>query len=184
MICFLCVPANHWAPVQDGEEPGQRLQHRHQDQRAANGNGCKLCHWERKGKKTTFKILKQSWLLAVYTNIKTHKKLTSEVIKCLKSVTWTQLHRPKLPVISLTWYSSKHKVYKLHRRYILIFLYYFLNWTVLGSLQILILHTTILIMDICKVPSPQLKALNKHNSHNIHQDGKCYQQFNKNWHII
>ena len=56
----------------------------------------------------------------------------------------------------------------------------FFNWTVLGSMQILILHTTILIMEICKAPTPQLKALNKHTTHNVPRDGKYYQQFNKN----
>ena len=35
------------------------------------------------------------------------------------------------------------------------------------------------IMDICKAPTLRLKVLNKYNTHNVHQDGKCYQQFNK-----
>ena len=37
----------------------------------------------------------------------------------------------------------------------------------------------IITMEVCKVPTLQLKALNKHDTHNIHQDGKCYQQFHK-----
>ena len=35
-------------------------------------------------------------------------------------------------------------------------------------------------MGIPKPPSPRLKALNKHNTHNVHRDGECYPQFNKN----
>ena len=35
-------------------------------------------------------------------------------------------------------------------------------------------------MEICKAPTPQLKVLNKHSTHNVYQDGKCYEQFNKN----
>ena len=38
----------------------------------------------------------------------------------------------------------------------------------------------LIIMEICKAPTPRLKALNKHNTHNVHRDGKCYPQFNKN----
>ena len=34
-------------------------------------------------------------------------------------------------------------------------------------------------MEICKAPTLRLKVLNKHNTHNVHRDGKCYQQFNK-----
>ena len=37
-------------------------------------------------------------------------------------------------------------------------------------------------MEICKESTVRLKALNKHNrysTHNMHRDGKCYQQFNK-----
>ena len=34
-------------------------------------------------------------------------------------------------------------------------------------------------MEICKAPTPPLKVLNKHNTHNVHRDGKCYLQFNK-----
>ena len=34
-------------------------------------------------------------------------------------------------------------------------------------------------MQICKAPTWQLKALNKHNIYNVHQDGECYQQFHK-----
>ena len=33
--------------------------------------------------------------------------------------------------------------------------------------------------EICKAPTLQLKVLNKHNTHNVHQDGKCYLQFSK-----
>ena len=43
-------------------------------------------------------------------------------------------------------------------------------------LQVLI----IIIMEICKAPTPRLKALNKHNTRTVHRDGKCYPQFNKN----
>ena len=35
-------------------------------------------------------------------------------------------------------------------------------------------------MEICKAPTLWLKVLNKYNTHTVHQDGKCYQQFNKN----
>ena len=31
----------------------------------------------------------------------------------------------------------------------------------------------------CKEPTLRLKALNEHNTHNVHRDGKCYKQFNK-----
>ena len=34
-------------------------------------------------------------------------------------------------------------------------------------------------MEIHKVPTPWLKALSKHNTNNVHQDNKCYLQFNK-----
>ena len=38
----------------------------------------------------------------------------------------------------------------------------------------------IIIMEICKVPTLWLKVLNKHNTHNVYRDGKCYELFNKN----
>ena len=44
------------------------------------------------------------------------------------------------------------------------------------------LHTLIMrvIREICKVPTLQLKVLNKqYDTQNVHRDGKCYQQFNK-----
>ena len=34
-------------------------------------------------------------------------------------------------------------------------------------------------MEMCKAPTPRLKALNKHNIHNVHRDGESYPQFNK-----
>ena len=34
----------------------------------------------------------------------------------------------------------------------------------------------IIMMEICKVPTLQLRVLNKHN---VHQDGECYPQCNK-----
>ena len=34
----------------------------------------------------------------------------------------------------------------------------------------------IIMIEICKVPTLQLRVLNKHN---VHQDGECYPQFNK-----
>ena len=39
----------------------------------------------------------------------------------------------------------------------------------------------IIIMEICKVSNLQLNFffLNGHNTHNVHQDGKCYPQFSK-----
>ena len=42
----------------------------------------------------------------------------------------------------------------------------------------------IIIMEICKVPTPQLKALNKHNALCIYWDGQCYPHFNKSYHIM
>ena len=42
------------------------------------------------------------------------------------------------------------------------------------SLQMTPCTLIIIITDICKVPTPRLKALNKHNTHNVHQDGECY----------
>ena len=33
----------------------------------------------------------------------------------------------------------------------------------------------IIITEMCKAPPPRLKALNKHNTRNVHRDGKCYQ---------
>ena len=39
-----------------------------------------------------------------------------------------------------------------------------------------------MVMGICKaptLPTLRLKALNKHDAHNVHRDVKCYQQFNK-----
>ena len=33
-------------------------------------------------------------------------------------------------------------------------------------------------MEICKVPTLLLKLLNKHNTHNVHQDKDCYPHFN------
>ena len=38
----------------------------------------------------------------------------------------------------------------------------------------------IIIREICKVPTLQLKALNKHNTHYAHQDGKCHQELKTN----
>ena len=38
----------------------------------------------------------------------------------------------------------------------------------------------IIIMEICKAPTLRLKAVNKHNTHNVLWDGKCYQQFTHN----
>ena len=38
----------------------------------------------------------------------------------------------------------------------------------------------IIIIQICKSPTLWLKTLNKYNTHNVHQDGNCYQHFNKN----
>ena len=42
----------------------------------------------------------------------------------------------------------------------------------------------IIIMEICQAPTLRLRALNKHNTHNVHQDGKCYEQFNESLHIM
>ena len=38
----------------------------------------------------------------------------------------------------------------------------------------------IIIMEICKAPTLRLKVVNKHNTHNVQRDGKCYQQFTHN----
>ena len=35
-----------------------------------------------------------------------------------KNVTSAQLQRPESPSVTLTWHANKHKVHKLHRRYI------------------------------------------------------------------
>ena len=35
-------------------------------------------------------------------------------------------------------------------------------------------------MEICKAPTLRLKVVNKHNTHNVQRDGKCYQQFTHN----
>ena len=45
-------------------------------------------------------------------------------------------------------------------------------------IKLLIITT---IMEICKAPTLQLKAL---NTHNVHRDEKCYQQFNKKLIVI
>ena len=37
-------------------------------------------------------------------------------------------------------------------------------------IKLLIITT---IMEICKAPTLRLKALNKHNTHNVHRGGKC-----------
>ena len=34
----------------------------------------------------------------------------------------------------------------------------------------------IIIMQICEAPTLRLKALNKHNTHNVHPDGKRYKK--------
>ena len=34
-------------------------------------------------------------------------------------------------------------------------------------------------MEICEVPTPQFKVLNKHNMHDVRRDGDCYPQFSK-----
>ena len=33
--------------------------------------------------------------------------------------------------------------------------------------------------EICKAPTPWVKALNKHSTHNVRKGGKCLPQFNK-----
>ena len=42
-----------------------------------------------------------------------------EVNQRSKDVTQTQQQRPELPTVTLTWHASKHKVHKLHQKYIL-----------------------------------------------------------------
>ena len=48
-----------------------------------------------------------------------------------------------------------------------------------GYIETRITMTLIIIMEIHKVPTQWLKALNKHNTNNVHQDNECYPQFNK-----
>ena len=36
--------------------------------------------------------------------------------------------------------------------------------------MMMIMSIIIIIMEICKAPTPRLKALNKHNTHNVHRD--------------
>ena len=45
---------------------------------------------------------------------------------------------------------------------------------------VVVVVAVVVIMEICKAPTPQLKALNKHNTHSVHRYGKCRQQFNQN----
>ena len=35
------------------------------------------------------------------------------------------------------------------------------------------------IAELCKAPTPRLKALNKYDAHNVHRDEERYPQFNK-----
>ena len=37
----------------------------------------------------------------------------------------------------------------------------------------------IMIMGICRAPTPPLKALNKHYTYNVQRNGQCYPQFNQ-----
>ena len=51
-------------------------------------------------------------------------------------------------------------------------------WAELNSFYLYDLYP--IIMDICKAPTLWPKALNKYNmTHNVHRNGKCYQQLNK-----
>ena len=45
--------------------------------------------------------------------------------------------------------------------------------------SVYIMIIIIIIMEICNVSSPRLKALNKRNTYNVHRHGECYPQFNK-----
>ena len=42
--------------------------------------------------------------------------------------------------------------------------------------SVFIMIIIIIIMDICCASTPRLKALNKHNTYNVHRDGECYPQ--------
>ena len=45
--------------------------------------------------------------------------------------------------------------------------------------MVMMILVIIIIREFCKSPTPCLKALNKYNTHNVRQDGKWHQQFNK-----
>ena len=40
-------------------------------------------------------------------------------------------------------------------------------------------YVIIILGEICRAPALRLKALSRYNTHNVHRDGKCYQQFNR-----